>query len=206
MNLASALGLTDAEDYDYRVPSMLDGAMRSVQVFNNCLAQMGFVQGIDEIAWLFPNDNALNAFTKAAVREESIAHFNGADDHVHVGPLDTCYDVRYEFFSIAGRNYRVEAMTLQGGFSPLHVNEFRRDRTAKAYGIHASFKCPTEEDYAIATHRLREAEWEVAQKCESAYGRFSYWQPTDSMKWLPDGPIMYLKPRVNLRDDLSPLA
>jgi hypothetical protein len=48
------------------------------------------------------------------------------------------------------------------------------------------------------THRLRERAWEVVQKCDSTYGKFSYWKPLDADDHEDLG--LYLKPRVNLRD------
>lgn len=194
------------DDGFYDPDKIIRACRRSVSTFDDVLAKIGFFQGIDEIAYLLPGEPHLNEFLRAMVRHEGVAHFNGAEDHVHTLPLRTCYDVRYEFLSIPAGDYqhefRIEAMHIPQGFSPLHYAEILsivKDNSLAA-AVHASFKVQDEDDYATANHRLREAGWECVQRCDSTYGKFGYWQPVDREQWLPDGPFMYLKPRVNTRD------
>jgi len=163
---------------------------------------------IDEVAYLFLDRHHLDIFTREAVREDGCLLFNTAEDHVHTLPLKTCYDVEYRFFTVPTQYLdgidmvRVEAMQIKRGFSPLHEAETPMlvQVGAPMGAIHASFKCQTEDEYAAVVVRLRERGWEVAQKCDSTYGRFSYWSPLDAEDWLGDGARLYLKPRVNTRD------
>jgi hypothetical protein len=197
----------------FHVDKMFSALGQAVATYDELLARMGFVYGIDEIAYLFPTHHHAEVFIREAVHDEAeCTLFNVATDHVHTSPINSCYDVMYQFLSVPSSylphrpsqtsTVRIEAMHLARGFSPLHFGELlsmERDGLL-ASAIHASFKCEDETAYAAATHRLRESGWEVAQRCDSTYGRFSYWKPLEADQWLPDGPFMYLKPRINLRD------
>lgn len=191
--------------------NILSGSRNAVNTFEKALARMDFVQGIDEIAYAFASHEDLEEFLHEMVQHPDVTHFNAAHDHVHTLPLRTCYGVRYEFLAVEAsaaplcHPFRIEAMAVSTGFSPLHVAELRYSK-GKPIAVHASFKVVDQVDYGIATTRLRDAGWEPAQRCESDYGRFSYWTPLDRAAWLPDGPIMYLKPRVNMRDDAEALS
>jgi hypothetical protein len=179
-----------------------------VSTYNSVLQRLDLSHHVDEVAYLFLDRNHLDIFTREAVRTDGCIMFNTAEDHVHTLPLKTCYDVEYRFFTVPVQflpgieQVRVEAMQIKRGFSPLHEAEAPSLASVGAPmgAIHASFKCQTEEEYAAVVVRLRERGWEVAQKCDSTYGRFSYWSPVDREEWLPDGPYLYLKPRVNTRD------
>lgn len=191
----------------FDIPKVFSGLQRAVKTFDDVLERMGSDHRIDEIAYLMAGHDAANIFLREAVMADGCVHFNSATDHVHTEPLLTHYNVLYDFMSVPleylnGREVRIEAMHLIDGFSPLHYSEMvvMGREGFEQVGIHASFKCDDEEAYAAATHTLREAGWECAQRCLSDYGRFSYWKPLDSDDWLPDGPYLYLKPRVNLRD------
>lgn len=192
----------------FDVPAMLKQAGDEVERYDDVLAGLDFVQGIDEIAFMFPDIHHANCFVNEAVQVPGVSLFNSATDHVHTQPLRTCYDVAYMFLTVPDRyvgrdNVRIEAMYLGDGLSPLHhavLSEMYLNESRCAV-VHASFKVTDEEDYAAANHRLRERGWEPVQRCESKYGRFGYWQPLD-----PDVPPgLYLKPRVNLRDLISPI-
>jgi hypothetical protein len=190
---------------------ILKGARSAVKKFEDILARLDFVQGIDEIAFAFACHGDLEEFIHEMVQHPDVTHFNAAHDHVHTLPLRTCYGVRYEFLKVEAapdplcHEFRIEAMSLTNGYSPLHLAELR-GVDYKPIAVHASFKVEDEIDYGIAVNRLREAGWEAAQRCESNYGRFSYWTPLAREEWLPDGPFMYLKPRVNTRDQKEALA
>lgn len=192
----------------YSIGKMLGGAGRAVKQYDEILDRLGLGNfRIDEIAYMFPTVHHLDAFTKEAVREDGCILFNTADDHVHTEPLKTCYNVEYRFFTVPMRfldtmnEVRVEAMHVKNGYSPLHSAEWWNAPSAPALAVHASFKCKDEDEYGAVTHALRSALWEPAQKCDSTYGRFSYWTPGDREDWFEDGAVMYLKPRVNLRDE-----
>lgn len=192
----------DVQFFD--VEETFNEAGKFIERYDEVLADLGFVQGIDEIALLFPHRGYAWSFVAEAVREEGCVLFNSATDHVHTKPLRTCYDVTYLFLTLpaayhpSGRSgVRLECMFLGDGVSPLHEAEIAKmDIGDEAVSpVHASFKCGDEEDYANATTSLREAGWESVQRCESTYGRFAYWSPLHD-----ETPGVYLKPRVNLRD------
>lgn len=192
----------------YDMKAVFKGLGISVSVFNDVLQRLDMPSHhVDEIAYMFADRNCLDTFTKEAVQVDGCIMFNSADDHVHTLPLQTCYDVEYRFFTVPMEHVpgvdpvRVEAMQIKRGFSPLHLAEEAGYGSTSGMGaVHASFKCETEEEYGAVTHRLRDRGWEVAQKCDSTYGKFSYWAPLDRDEWLPMGPYLYLKPRVNIRD------
>lgn len=185
------------------------GLGKAVKTYDGVLERLGFPEGtyVDEIAYMTADHETANIFLREAVMTDGCVHFNSATDHVHTEPLMTHYNVLYDFLTVPlpylnGHEVRIEAMHLIDGFSPLHEAErhnMRRDSGILS-GIHASFRCPDEEQYGAALHRLRMRGWEAAQRCSSTYGRFSYWKPTDPDTWVGDGPHLYLKPRVNLRD------
>lgn len=198
---------THIENHAYDFPKIFRGLKEAVRVYDEVLERMGSEHRIDEIAYLLPNHVYASTFLRESVREAGCVHFNSATDHVHTEPLQTHYDVLYDFMSVPleflnGREVRIEAMHLIDGFSPLHYAELLQMKKydANCTAIHASFKCEDETAYAAAIHRLQEADWEVAMRCGSSYGRFSYWKPLDPDNVLPDGPYLYLKPRMNLRD------
>lgn len=192
----------------FDLTAMLRGASRAVADFNEVLEKHLDLPGvhIDEIAYLFGNRHVLDVFTREAVKEDGCILFNTAEDHVHTLPLRTCYGVGYRFFQVPlqylhGNEVRIEAMEILSGLSPLHVAEYQTMIQAgiEVGAIHASFKCVNEEQYGAVVHRLRERGWESPQRCESDYGRFSYWAPIDRTPF-PDLPFLWLKPRVNTRD------
>lgn len=193
----------------YNLPDIFRGAGHATDIMNGVLGRIGLDARIDEIAYLFEDSHAFESFTEEAVQEEGCTLFNSARDHVEVSPLTACYNVQYRFFTIPeqyldGNPVRIEAMLPGSGLSPLHLAAaYHLDRVGREWNcmaIHASFKCVDEESYGKAVLSLRGAGWEVAQKCDSTYGKFSYWTPLDREDWLGDGPFIYLKPRVNLRD------
>lgn len=146
---------------------------------------------IDEMAVMAPRLSRVMGFLSGVVSTDGYVLFNTSFDHVTAGPIRSTYDVRYWFLSTPWP-YRVELMALSG-YSPLHCAlQENQVGNELVLPVHASFKCKNEEHYGLATGVLRKAGWEQAQRCESTYGKFSYWQHDDAT-WL-------LKPRLNLRD------
>jgi hypothetical protein len=154
---------------------------------------LGVGNPIDEMALMFQNSTGVFTFLTEVVQREGVALVNAARDVVQVSPLPARYGVQYWFLTSGHPEWRVEAM-LTDGNSPLHYALSQGAHPGSMTVVHGSFKCPNEEEYATARVALRKAGWEEAQRCDSQYGRFSYWLD-------PDGPReVYLKPRVNLRD------
>lgn len=155
----------------------------------------GELRHIDEMAIMFKNPEQLRSFVEAAVRIPGVVLFNTAHDSVHTQPIPGQYDVHYWFLSVPEEygSWRIEAMYAHPG-SPLHDSLRRQGASDEILMVHASFKCPSEEDYGIANNILQRNGYEPVQKCDSTYGRFSYWRPEEGTRGV------YLKPRVNLRD------
>lgn len=102
------------------------------------------------------------------------------------------FDVRFEFLRAPGASWRIEAMCVLGGHAPLHSQHIA------VYGdpcvVHASFKCQDEEGLGKAERELHKigSALPFCASYQNSYGEFSYWKVGR----------YYLKPRVNLRDDL----
>lgn len=155
---------------------------------------------IDEVALYFSSRSVLDMAVSQMVRMEGMTHFNGAEDAVRTAPLDTHYAVDYEFFKHMDRQYRIEAMAITGGLSPLHE---AWDHAPRPRMVHVSFKVPTLAVYSEVLHDLDTSlstdRYFMGQACLSTYGRFSYWQrASDIMDGT--GTTPWFKPRVNLRD------
>ena len=153
---------------------------------------------IDEMAFLFPNERYLASWVKRFVAQPGYELFNVASDRVITSPIPSEYDVSYWFLRTPF-DYRLELMSILDGYSPLHhgVN-VRVDKVHdnQIVAVHASFKVRDEKAYASANATLIREGWECAQKCDSTYGRLSYWNYDPFEGW-------FLKPRVNLRDALG---
>lgn len=154
---------------------------------------LGTQFNVDEMSLLFHDEEVLATFVRAAVAQEGYTLFNSAYDTVQTRPLRSEYHVRYWFLSTP-HDYRLELMTAYRG-SPLH-DRMMASFPGGAVGVHASFKCPTEEAYAQANAALYRNGYEPVQFCLSSYGKFGYWMQEES-EGMPD---WFLKPRVNLRD------
>jgi len=78
---------------------------------------------IDEIALIFEEKWELYDFVQWAART-GYDHFNGASDSVACTWLDHDrsyeYEVRYEFLRVVPEDWRIEAMRVVKGISPLH--------------------------------------------------------------------------------------
>lgn len=156
----------------------------------------GAERTVDEMAVYFPNRDLLVTFMAQAV-QRGWRLFNFAEDNVVTRPIIGTYAVEYWFMEHEDHDYRLELMTIPEGFSPYHASLFEACRlhSAPASIVHASFKVPDEESYGAAVVGLRKADYELAQHCESTYGRFSYF-----VRYEADNARPALKPRLNMRD------
>lgn len=150
---------------------------------------------IDEVALMFPNPSLLGIFMQRAVAEEGVTLFNYSKDHVATDPLKTSYDVEYYFFDHALSSMRVECMVAAGGFSPVHAALGQHMLNNAPMEVHMSFKVPDMDTYIKVIGVMHRALLTAVQFCNSTYGAFSYWTSED----MP-GDGIYLKPRVNMRD------
>jgi len=150
---------------------------------------------IDEIALIFEEKWELYDFVQWAVRT-GYDHFNGASDNVACTWLDHDrsyeYEVRYEFLRVVPEDWRIEAMRVVKGISPLHSSHLVAHGSGSI--VHASYKVEDEDLLDNDIFVLRSLGWSIVQACESSYGKFTYMRN----HLLPDG--LYLKPRVNTRD------
>lgn len=164
---------------------------------------LGASTHVDEMSLLFHGEQALATFVRFAVRERGYSLFNTAWDHVQTGPIASHYDVTYWFLGtphyVPGKaGYRLELMSLLSNGSPLHdcLIDSVYPGPIRYRPVHASFKCSDEEGYGTAVNSLRQGGYELAQRCNSSYGAFSYWQHHA----IEGMPLWFLKPRVNTRD------
>lgn len=155
---------------------------------------------VDEMALYARRPAVIMNFLREVMAIEGYDLFNRADDLVEVSPIPSSYLVEY-WFVRTPYDFRLEIMSLIQGFSPLHEVYSRHEETDRCVAnVHASFKVPSSEAYTEAQVALRQAGWECAQRCESEYGKFSYFINDEvSTHW-------YLKPRVNLRDSGSVIS
>lgn len=161
---------------------------------NAALDKCGLSHRIDEVSIIVPDDRVAMEILREAVRDGA-EFFNSAVDHVNTSPIVSRYTVLYDFLRLPGRNYRVEMMRITGGVSPLHSAV---EVVRPFVPIHVSFKVKDGEEFAWASSELERHGWDKAQHCASTYGAFSYFRK-DRDSYCQTGEI-YLKPRVNLRD------
>lgn len=166
---------------------------------------------IDEAAILAADPWKRGKIT-AQLREEGWDKFNEAQDLVATNPFGTRYCVEYHFFQHPDKVYRLELMMLTEdnvglhGFSPLHQAllwsippGLYESKETKSAIPHLSFKMAgdsTVKGYTRAVQHLKDQACIHAMTCQSTYGAFGYFIGNDTMRQI------YLKPRVNLRDEL----
>lgn len=174
----------------------LDQAQQAVDSYTDTLqASEPTMHGfIDEIALLVESEPDLRTLARV-LPGEGWEQFNEARDVVRTGPIASRYEVQYTFFRHPDKPWRLEVMKIVGGVSPLHEAIRPPLGGELCVPVHASFKTADEEQYAHAVGVLQEGGFELAQRCDSTYGRFSYWINVGRVNRVP-----YLKPRVNLRD------
>lgn len=174
----------------------LTAAEKEVERYNAVLEGMSGGHAIDEVALLVGDASQLNLLDGLLTIQFGWDRFNIAHDNVKTQPIRSAYSVEYHFYRKPGVDYRLEVMRLSGGVSPLHAAIPLPLSRAVCTPVHASFKCDGEEEYALARWELDGEGYVQAQRCDSAYGRFSYYT---NLSNTPDR-VPYLKPRVNLRD------
>lgn len=137
--------------------------------------------------------------------------FNDARDVVYTNPFGTRYSVSYRFFRHSAVRYRMEVMTMNDGFSPLHQSLWEQTTRMRGDNLdllpvpHLSFKpnflspitegpLPARRQYGKVVNHLVSKACLLAQACQSTYGVFGYFIGNETARQV------YLKPRVNLRD------
>lgn len=164
--------------------------------YNSVLEQISGAYSIDEVALLVSDNSQLEHLDHLLCRDFGWEKFNSAHDSVRTAPIRSGYTVEYNFFRREGIPWRLEVMRLSSGLSPLHSAIPLPLARQVCTPVHASFKVPDEDNYAVARFELDGLGYVLAQQCDSTYGSFSYWTKIG----LPVGRVPYLKPRVNLRD------
>lgn len=157
---------------------------------------------IDEVSVLFKDRPALLHWVMQAVKIPGVKIFNAAEDTVKTTPIVSEYNVEYVFLEVEDYPFRIEAMNVAGGYSPLH------DAVIWDYDdpveVHYSFKCFSLEDYRHTISLLDGFEFSMAMSCLSSYGLFSYWVPSGENEHFDIPENVFLKPRVNTRDVFVP--
>lgn len=166
-------------------------------LMENIMTDMGLGDFlIDEIALLFPTRQACGEFVLRAVQGDGVKLFNRAVDQVETWPFRTQYDVEYLFLETRS-TMRVECMSLADGFSPLHAAMLTHlNGNLGPVVVHMSFKTENAQQFNDVMDKIDDAGHTMVQECKSTYGQFAYWNIEG-----PDVSGIYLKPRVNLRDD-----
>lgn len=162
---------------------------------------------IDEMAIAFGDVDTMLRFVAVMNHAPGLTHFGGSIDTVQAAPLHSTYQVQYEWLTTP-MQFRVEAMTVLHGYSPLHahrahyIGESNSPLPNNFGWIHASFKVPDEEAYDQTRRDMIEGGWYIAQNCQSTYGRFTYMSPGGKvLEMFDEGTAsLYVKPRVNTRD------
>jgi len=175
-------------------------------VYDAWLQDHGLPFRIDEVAVMVRNKEEAGSVVMEAVKVPGVSLFNHASDQVRTEPFSTEYRVTYNFLG-TDMGFRVELMhadrskgenATHTGFSPLHDAAWGRCGARGPIDaglpiVHASFKCVDLAAYDEAVSAISKAA-QHGMTCCSTYGVFSYWLPYDS------DALVYLKPRVNLRD------
>jgi hypothetical protein len=169
----------------------------------SALAVLGIIMPIDEIAIMVTDEHQEYHLLEGAVRN-GWRVFNAAEDAVETYPIKSEYRVHYTFLDHPETGYRLEIMRLLDGISPLHMalssNAFLADHLTPVM-VHASFKVKDLTQLGEIESRLTDSgSFMLAQGCRSTYGAFAYYARTESNDLGSDDLTVYLKPRVNLRD------
>lgn len=183
-----------------RTMKLLDGTLEvaeaAVEEYTRRLRSHENYNGfVDEIALLVETEGEVREL-RQCLWMAGWLQFNTARDDVRTGPIRSRYEVEYNFFSHPDKIWRFEVMRITKGYSPLHGAIRKPVGGELCVPVHASFKTYDEENYVYAREHLDGMGLFEAQRCDSTYGRFSYWTTVDQQDAVP-----YLKPRVNLRDN-----
>lgn len=179
------------------VACLADELQETIRFYDGFLEEVGIEADIDEVAVMFNHREEMWGWLQGAVSEPNVRIFNHARDHVTTSPIESRYDVEYTFLESSALPWRIEAMLLTDGHSPLHA-AVRANRVGGAHIIHASFKCHTTREFREAVEKLND-EGQCSQMCHSTYGRFGYWTINGDII-APGVRPLYLKPRFNSRD------
>jgi hypothetical protein len=176
--------------------------MNGFQMIDRATAAMFIdsVEGMivyDEVSLLFATETALIDFQHDCYRN-GIIHFNSVhrDTMQRLDKTGESFDVRFEFFRLPHRPWRIEAMCIISGDAPLHEQALSENGNGAPF--HLSYKLPTLETYDAEFRSLRGAHSRgplaMMAEYQNSYGRMSYWRH--------DGEHSpYVKPRVNMRDN-----
>lgn len=169
---------------------------------------------IDEVAMVFATEADLDSFMFCADRDWRLRHFDSSADRMVMEPERYFpheepkpygfnpheFSARFEFMRldtpapVPDVTWRVEAMAVTEGHSPLH--DAALDGAQGPVAFHVSYRAGTTEvEYERALLSLAPlGQYHAGYR--SGYGLFSYWM-------VPELGNLYLKPRVNLRDVAS---
>lgn len=209
--IASKTGRPPMVKVGARETGLMGKVRDAVTQGNQWLSDLCMTACIDEVAIMLPESakEAQDWSERMLDRvgpKEGITYFNRSQSTVVVHNLPSKYEVEYRFFSTplrtaGGATVRIELMRLGNGHSPLHhlYNQPQDSRGRDACIVHASFKCNDEAEYRVICNHLASMGLNCGQDCSSDYGLFSYWRNPDF-----DGVLLWLKPRVNLRDVPKP--
>lgn len=161
---------------------------------------------VDEVALLANPSVYLGSLIPHLVSLEGVEYFNNATDKVRALPFNTEYTAEYHFFR-TGYPWRIELLRLPSGGSPAHAPFLAHwgdpdQMTNELSLVHFSFKCQGPEAYGAVCNWLNdETDAMMVQGCLASYGAFSYWKVP-----LWGGKVVYVKPRVNLREEGRDIA
>lgn len=159
-----------------------------------CDTQLILPIDVDEVSLLFATPEELALFTATAKHDWRTNHFGTVDVDTMQMTGGPSFEVRFEFLRLADAPWRIEAMCVLDGEAPLHAAALS-DRGSGCV-VHASYRAGTSlPDYNRELDRLPEY-GALRAKYTNTYGQFSYWQVGDLGH-------VYLKPRVNLRDNMA---
>ena len=192
--------MTAATTRSMAVQQTISKAFLAVQqhqnILSNCLLG-GYL--IDEVALMVESAVQLRGLYEE-LENLGWRNFNEARDIVRTNPIQSQYAVRYHFFGNPDVPWRLEVMQMEEGVSPLHSALAPATDLEVCRLVHASFKVDSSASYGIVRSLLSQSPDRLVecQRCESTYGRFSYWRPSERNDLF----VSYLKPRVNLRDSV----
>jgi hypothetical protein len=161
----------------------------------------------DNVAVLFRSHHEMNEWVQWCVRRAGMEHFHKAEhDTVFAAQDGAAYHVNFEFLRnpqgtryVTGMPWRVEAMHVTGGASPIHERamekheEHFRNAALPGFPVQVSFKVLDVRQFGEVHDVLRRAPgWKYAELFVGTYGMYSYWSHPD-YAW-------FLKARVNMRD------
>lgn len=146
----------------------------------------------DEVSLLFKDVASLIDFQHACYLN-GLQNFDSVkrDTMQRLDVLGESFDVRFEFFRLPKRPWRIEAMVVLSGDAPLHEQALAANGSGAPF--HLSYKVADEVEYDGQFETLRANGHTMMAEYRNSYGMMSYWTHDGDR-----GP--YIKPRVNTRD------